>query len=34
MNKINQTLVGDLFSNPIYEFDSLILHHTKKQYLI
>lgn len=22
--------MGDLFANPIYDFDSIILHHTQK----
>lgn len=30
LNKINQSLMGDLFSYPIYEFDSIILYHTKE----
>jgi len=30
LNEINQTLMGDLFSLPIYQFDSIILHHTQQ----
>ena len=30
LNEINQILMGDLFSCPIYEFDSIILHHTQE----
>lgn len=29
LSKINQTLMGDLFSNPIYELDRIILQHTQ-----
>jgi hypothetical protein len=28
--EINQTLMGDLFSYPIYDSDSIILHHTQQ----
>jgi hypothetical protein len=28
LTEINQTLMGDLFSYPIYELDHIILHHT------
>jgi len=30
LNKLNQTLMGDLFSYPIYDADSIILHHTQE----
>jgi len=30
LSEINQILMGDLFSNPIYDVDSIILNHTKK----
>ena len=30
LNKINQALMGDLFSYPIYDFDTIILHHTQE----
>lgn len=30
LSKINQLLMGDLFSHPIYEFDSIILYHTQE----
>ena len=30
LNEINQILMGDLFSCPIYEFDSIILQHTQE----
>ena len=30
LNEINQILMGDLFSCPIYEFDSIILKHTQE----
>jgi len=30
LNEINQILMGDLFSLPIYQFDSIILHHTQQ----
>jgi hypothetical protein len=30
LSNINQILMGDLFSNPIYEFDSIILQHTQE----
>jgi hypothetical protein len=30
LNKIEKTFMGDLFSFPIYEIDSLIIEHTKK----
>ena len=30
LNNINQSLMGDLFSNPIYDFDSIILQHTQE----
>ena len=30
LSEINQTLMGDLFSNPIYDFDSTILRHTQE----
>ena len=30
LNEINQILMGDLFSYPIYEFDSIILQHTQE----
>jgi hypothetical protein len=30
LNEINQILMGDLFSLPIYDFDSIILHHTQE----
>ena len=33
LSEINQTLMGDLFSYPIYEFDSIILRHTQKTIL-
>ena len=29
LNEINQILMGDLFSYPIYEFDKIILEHTQ-----
>ena len=28
--EINQAFMGDLFSNPIYDSDRIILHHTEK----
>lgn len=30
LNEINQVLMGDLFSHPIYDFDTIILHHTQE----
>ena len=30
LSKINQALMGDLFSYPIYDFDTIILHHTQE----
>ena len=30
LNTINQSLMGDLFSCPIYEFDTIILRHTQE----
>ena len=30
LNKINQELMGDLFSYPIYDFDTIILRHTQE----
>ena len=30
LNEINQILMGDLFSYPIYENDRIILHHTQE----
>ena len=30
LSEIDQTLMGDLFSNPIYQFDRIILNHTQK----
>ena len=30
LSEIDQTLMGDLFSYPMYEFDSIILHHTQE----
>jgi hypothetical protein len=30
LNDINLILMGDLFSSPIYEFDSIILQHTQE----
>ena len=30
LSEINQILMGDLFACPIYEFDSIILHHTQE----
>ena len=30
LNELNNTLMGDLFSYPIYDFDSIILHHTQE----
>lgn len=30
LSEINQSLMGDLFSYPIYEFDKLILLHTEE----
>lgn len=30
LSEISQALMGDLFSYPIYEFDSIILRHTQE----
>ena len=30
LSKINQALMGDLFSYPMYDFDSIILRHTQE----
>ena len=30
LSEINHTLMGDLFSRPIYEFDTIILRHTQE----
>ena len=30
LSKINQALMGDLFSYPIYDFDTIILRHTQE----
>jgi hypothetical protein len=30
LSKINQALMGDLFSYPIHDFDTIILHHTQE----
>jgi hypothetical protein len=30
LSEISQILMGDLFSHPIYEYDSIILDHTQK----
>lgn len=32
LNEINQNLMGDLFACPIYDLDSIILHHTQKTF--
>jgi hypothetical protein len=31
LNKIQSHFMGDLFASPIYESDSIIYNHTKKQ---
>lgn len=33
LSKINQALMGDLFSHPIYHFDTIILGHTQETIL-
>jgi hypothetical protein len=30
LNEINQVFMGDLFSSPIYDFDKIILNHTRE----
>jgi hypothetical protein len=30
LNNIEKQFMGDLFSNPIYDFDSIIVNHTKQ----
>lgn len=30
LNNIEKEFMGDLYSNPIYNFDSIIVNHTKK----
>ena len=30
LNNIEKHFMGDLFSNPIYDFDSIIVNHTKE----
>jgi hypothetical protein len=30
LNNIEKQFMGDLFSNPIYDFDSIIINHTKQ----
>jgi len=30
LSGVNQALMGDLFSHPIYDFDTIILHHTQE----